>query len=123
MSTSLKKSKVKVWRTIENVFKWGSVKVVGRMAMEVKELLYKAMIMPMILSNTESWGTLKKKEIETMERIQKNALIRLFEQKSNLVKHQLIVGRGVGTPPLSDQSPLSKNPPLSRKRDPPLTNW
>ena len=75
--------------------KWGSPKEVGVYAMEVQLLLYRTMVIPSITANAETWSSLKKKETNKMEQIQKRCLSEILGQKISTSYKGILIETGI----------------------------
>ena len=95
MKRSIEEKSKKVKMMTSKVKKWTHEAEVGDMAIEIRFLLYDTMIMPTILSNTETWSELLIYEAHMMEQIQYESLSYLLEQKKNTSYWGLLIETGI----------------------------
>ena len=76
--TNIEKRKQKIPYMIKEMMRYGDQKVVGEKALCIRLMIMETMIMPAILNNTEAWTNITEKEMETIEKVQKDILTALF---------------------------------------------
>ena len=78
---TLAEKQKKVILSTKRIMKWGSFNEVGDYAIDVRLLMYEAIVIPIILSNTETWGAITKSDEEKLEKMQKDALLEILHLK------------------------------------------
>ena len=66
---------------VKKIINWTSFNEVGNLAISIRLLLYKSMIIPMVTSNMETWGAINGKLTKELEKMQHQTLVKLLEQK------------------------------------------
>ena len=76
-SLDVKKSKINF--LVNKVKYYGDPYKVGHLALQVRLTIYNLTVIPTIFTNIETWSTVTEKEIEELEKIQREALTSIFE--------------------------------------------
>ena len=66
---------------VHYIMKWANSKVVGDNEINIRIRMFEAIVIPILLNNTETWGILSKKVTDELESIQKEAVTKLMKQK------------------------------------------
>ena len=75
---SLEKRKLRVNYFLREIKKYGDVRRVGRMALEIRQKIYETVVVPTLFANIETWSHISDMEIKELENLQYRILKGMF---------------------------------------------